>query len=194
MPADEERAGRAIINSCHATGIARWMHRIDRHAIKKGQNMTAATLLAMALATGGVPCRTCGPDGQPSRPGLIYHHACDGGKCFSCRQPLYGSPSAPPFDYRLIFNYPWSQAPSCPPHAAMVRPAPYRQPEPIEAMPLPPPPMPATGTAPNADSVTVRTNAPSSRRTTRSSALRASEVARKPKASPTGGPSLDRVY
>ncbi len=116
--------------------------------------MTGAALLVLALVTGGIPCPDCGqdgqplrpgpngrplgPDGRPLRPGLIYHHACDGGKCFSCQRPLWG-PSAPPFNYRLVFNYPWSQAPCYPAYAAAVPCLPYgRQPEePVEAVPAP---------------------------------------------------------
>lgn len=95
--------------------------------------MLAATFLAMALASGGMPCACCEQDGRPPRQGVCFRHACDGGQCFSCRRPLYG-PSAPPFDYRLIYNYPWSQQPCypprCPPVAA----------DPADSEPIPAPP------------------------------------------------------
>jgi hypothetical protein len=148
--------------------------------------MTGATLLAMALMAGGMPCRDCGPDGQPLRLGPVYHHACDGGKCFSCQRPLFGGPSAPPFNYRLIFNYPWSQAPCYPAYAAAVpRPPRGSLPEPVEAVPAPPPMPPA----PAAESVTMKSAG--SRHTARPVVGRPDEVARKPKALPPGSPRLD---
>lgn len=102
--------------------------------------MTAATLLAIALMSGGTsdPCG-CGAEGKPLRPrGIVGRHACDGGKCFSCQRPLWG-PSAPPFDYRLIYNYPWSQKPCCAAHHQPVPHAVEEIGEPVPA-PLPEPP------------------------------------------------------
>src|SRR6202043_1725499 len=66
------------------------------------RTMTAATLLALALMTGELPCRECSADERPFRPRFYYRNACDGGKCLSCRRPLFGGDGAPPFDYRLV--------------------------------------------------------------------------------------------
>lgn len=114
--------------------------------------MTAATLLAMVLISGGIgdPCG-CGAD-KPLRPrGIVGHGACDGGKCFSCQRPLFG-PSAPPFDYRLIYNYPWSQKPCCPAH----QPVPHSAEEIGEPVPMPLPEPPADAGAASVQGTGIR--------------------------------------
>jgi hypothetical protein len=96
--------------------------------------MTAATFILLSLTVGGLPCRADEPPGV--HPGLYYRRACDGGKCASCPRPLYGGPCGPPFDYRLVFNYPWTQTPGypLPPHL-------YPIPAGTVPEPVPPPPL-----------------------------------------------------
>ncbi len=116
---------------------------------REDARLTAAALLTIVLTTGALPCQSCGPEGQPTRTALIYRRACDGGKCNGCFRPLYGGPSAPPFNFRLVFNYPWSQVPACPPSAQGTHlQMPHVSPEPIETGPMAPASdMPAPGTA-----------------------------------------------
>jgi len=98
-----------------------------------------AMFLALALALPG-QCETCSPGGsargaaggRPAPAAVWCPHytppvrwfckpcaGCAGDNCLSCQQPYFGSA---PYNYRVQFDYPWSQEPVFPLHQHMLPP------------------------------------------------------------------------